>query len=293
MKVEVKPTLSSTWSITAKSYNKNESCILSNDEGVSIADISIKRFFQFMQEQNVTIVGNKLQGTYIIGNDRSLYTVDMLNEWKDKFDERVETEILKTDLKEGYIYQTVCGSHLLFMGKRHYISGQIKGTGIKISKPSSEFFVIESYDETAVWRNEGKNATRLKQRIVKEIGKSIKDFTGWEEEKINYSQKYKVPAYFYLGVDKPNKELSLDYKIIDDVSTSSGFALYKDGFVYGCIWTHTYSSTYIKQSEVIIQRKNNPVLLEDGVLTNTTFVTRDYDTFKNLSDFKKVSIRLS
>ena len=105
MKIEITPTLSSTWTITAKSYNKNESCILSNDEGVSIADISIKRFFQFLKEQNITLIGNKLLGTYIIGNDRSLYTVEMFNEWKEKFEKRVETLINKNDLIEGHMYK--------------------------------------------------------------------------------------------------------------------------------------------------------------------------------------------
>jgi hypothetical protein len=221
MKTKIKPTFSETWSITAQSYNKNETCILSNEEGVSIADISIKRFFQFMKEQNLTMIGNKLVGKFIIGNDRSLYTEEMFNIWKEKFDKRVESEIDKKDLKEGYIYQTVCGSHLLFLGKRYYMTGTIKGDIVKINKPGYDYFCISNYQQDGLFRS-NLYTSRLNQRLVKEIGPGTLNIENWETKVLTKSQIWgrytpNSPVYFHLGTSPIKAD---NYVIVPEATTS-------------------------------------------------------------------------
>jgi hypothetical protein len=296
MKVEVKPTLSSTWSITAKSYNKNESCILSNDEGVSIADISIERFFQFMLEQNVTLIGNKLQGTYIIGNDRSLYTVDMYNEWKDKFEKRVETSINNNDLIEGHLYKTVCGSTFLYLGKRYYISAKIKDTNVKLSRQGTEHFILPYFDPMNI-SSSGRIPERLKQNAVKDLGMSTFEREGWEERAIKQSQSYGDNPYFYIGIDKLDDNALIINTTLADYDNyryniiSDGKSLYcsrveRKYNYYGSVNRH------IANKPITLDRSTRTLMCFNWTFENNNFKTMDHFTFFNRG-YKNVHIILS
>jgi len=163
MKTKIKPTLSSTWTLKAEQYRKLESCTLSNEEGIKIADISIKRLLQLMKEQNVSLIADKLQGTFIIGNDRSLYTEEMYNIWKAKFEERISTEIPLAELVEGNMYRTVCGSTLVYLGKRWSINANLKDGRFKMSKPVNAHFCFANYDANNSY---GHKATKLNQKLL-------------------------------------------------------------------------------------------------------------------------------
>jgi hypothetical protein len=298
MKTEIKPTLSSTWSITAKSYNKNESCILSNDEGVSIADISIKRFFQFLKEQDITLVGNKLEGTYIIGNDRSLYTVEMYNEWKEKFEKRVETLINKNDLIEGHTYKTVCGSTFLYLGKRNYISAKVKDTNVKLSKQGTEHFVFSYFDPV---RRDCRNSVpdRFKQNAVEDLGMCSTTFEGWEERAMEQSQRYGDNPYFYLGVDKlDDNALVINTTRTDH--TRHGYNIVSDGTSlycsheernYGYYGSHNTPKQRVADKPITLDQSTRTLMCFNWSFRNDNYKSMDVSSFNNR--FKKVYITLS
>jgi hypothetical protein len=299
MKIEVKPTLSSTWSITAQSYNRNESCILSNDEDVSIADISIKRFFQFLKEQNITLIGNKLVGTYIIGNDRSLYTVDMYNEWREKFDKRVETSINKNDLIEGHLYKTVCGSIFLYLGKRNYISARVKDTNVKLSKQGTAYFILPYFDSMNISSSD-RIPERLKQNAVKDLGMSTFEREGWEERAIKQSQSYGDNPYFYIGIDKlDDNALIINTSITDHDNyryniISDGTSLYcsRAARKYNYYGSGVSSDRQVANKPIILDQSTRTLMCFNWSFGNENYKTMDHFTFFNRG-YKNVHIILS
>ena len=299
MKIEITPTLSSTWTITAKSYNKNESCILSNDEGVSIADISIKRFFQFLKEQNITLIGNKLLGTYIIGNDRSLYTVEMFNEWKEKFEKRVETLINKNDLIEGHMYKTVCGSTFLYLGKRNYISAKVKDTNVKLSKQGTEHFVFSYFNPDRPNQNDILSVPdRFKQKAVEDLGMCSTSFDGWEERAIEKSQRSGDKPYFYLGVDKLDDNALVintttsdytrwDYNIVSDGTSLYCIAADRN---YNYNGSHNTPKQRVAEKPITLDQSTRTLMCFNWSFWNDNYKTLDQGTFNNR--YKKVFITL-
>ena len=192
MKTKVKPALSTSWKLSAVSYSKNESCILKNDEGVSIADISISRLLDFMKQENITMIGDSLQGNYIIGNDRSLYTEEMYNTWREKFQLRISTEIPKKELIEGHLYKTVCGSTLLFLGKRYILNISREYT---LTKGSWEYMCVPYFNQEC--RNI--QIAKINQKVIEDLGlyAGYEKMGSWElknQEDIGSSLPY--PIYY-------------------------------------------------------------------------------------------------
>jgi hypothetical protein len=198
MKTKVKPALSSTWKLSAFSYRKNESCVLSNAEGIKIADISISRLLDLMKQEGITMIGDALQGTYIIGNDRSLYTEEMYNIWKDKFEQRISTEIPKKELIENHLYKTVCGSTMLYLGKRYIINVSRE---LNLTKGSWEYLCVPYFNvETPAKRFT--NISKVNQKAIEDLGlytgESIID---WENTYHMEGAGQGLPYTVYFGTE--------------------------------------------------------------------------------------------
>jgi len=248
MKVKVKPMLSNTWTLKAQQYRKTESCILSNAEGTSIADISMKRLLQLMKEQNISLIGDKLIGTFIIGNDRSLYTEDMYNTWKEKYEERISTEIPIQDLIEGHMYKTVCGSTLVYLGKRYIINARIKDGIFKLSKPVVSQYCIPYYDP----RINSTSPSKINQKVIEDLGPvQTERFNEWELKWLNESQKYGFSQnnnLMYISKNRPNIQgMSILYESTHNLFASSGYyyrVIQKNDKMYFAKGTGYYGNKY-------------------------------------------------
>lgn len=120
MKAKIVPALADDWEIIPYSYNTNDGFSLySKKTNQQVADIDLRRFLRFCKDQDLATQGLKLHGTFIIGNDRSVYTTEMYNEWLGKFQTRTATIIDKKDAKVGHEYKTPCGMHLIYLGWRY------------------------------------------------------------------------------------------------------------------------------------------------------------------------------
>jgi hypothetical protein len=254
-----------------------------------------------MLEQNVTLVGNKLQGTYIIGNDRSLYTVEMFNEWKDKFEKRVETTINNNDLIEGHLYKTVCGSTFLYLGKRYYISAKVKDINVKLSKQGTEHFIFSYFDPVA--RNYIDSVPdRLKQKAVEDLGISefyktyIEDT--WEIRALERSQRSCDNPYFYIGKEK----LDEDALVINTTNTDNiryGYNIVTDGSNLYCSQLERYYR-YSSSAPQKYQVANKPIFIDQTERTlicfNWSFRNENYKSIDSVTfntRYKKVYITLS
>ena len=122
MKKKIKPAMADDWEIVPDGYNTNSGFSMKSKKlNQQIADIELRRFLRFSKEQNLTIIGLNLQGNYIIGNDRSVYTEEMYNKWREKFEERTETIIESANYQVGHQYKTPCGMTLIYLGE-YYVS---------------------------------------------------------------------------------------------------------------------------------------------------------------------------
>jgi hypothetical protein len=121
-KVKIFPAMSDDWVIIPAEYVKDGGFSLKSEKlNQEVADINLLRFLQFCAEQKLVIDSLKLIGNFIVGNDRSVYTEAMYNEWVEKFTERTETIINVNDAIPGHQYKTPCGMTVIYMGFR-YIS---------------------------------------------------------------------------------------------------------------------------------------------------------------------------
>jgi len=177
IKKKIKPELADDWEIIPYSYNTNSGMMLYSEKlNQKIADIDLRRFLQFSKDQNLTIQGLKLQGTYVVGNDRSVYTKDMFNKWKDKFDTRTEIIINKKDYKVGHKYLTPCGAKVIYLGYRYVASIKDDYDYKKITKITKKYYVCEPQTEKSKFTHKHtRRIFELKQKFTEDLGKVMYD----------------------------------------------------------------------------------------------------------------------
>jgi len=134
MKRDIVPAMADDWVMVPVSYTRVDGFSLKSEKlGQQVADIDLRRFLQFCAEQNLVIDSLRLQGNYIIGNDRSVYTEEMFNTWKAKFDKRTETILDVNTCIPGHRYKTPCGKTVIYMGWRYVSRIQFPTKGEKLS----------------------------------------------------------------------------------------------------------------------------------------------------------------
>lgn len=160
-KKKIIPTMSDDWEIINESFRGDDGLGIGSAKlNSEIHDIPVSRFLRFCKEQNISIVGNVLQGSYIVGNDRSIYTQEMFDKWKAKFDVRTEVIIKPVDYKVGHKYKTPCGMEVTYLGVR-YMS--------KIKNSLENFHTISNITKKHFIAG-FKYAEILKQKFTKDLG---------------------------------------------------------------------------------------------------------------------------
>jgi len=198
IKKKITPELADDWKIQPKGYNTIGGMMLRSEKlDQTVADIDMRRFLQFLEEQQLELKGLSIKGNYIIGNDRSFYTEEMYNTWKDKYEKKVSTEISKKDLIVGQEYESICGGTFFYLGSYYVIKHKSKSIKNKDSyqvsltkqKLTHLVYVGDSY----------RYVQELKQKVVKktknvlsdiELAKTIKEFqSDWT---VAYCKKEKL-----------------------------------------------------------------------------------------------------
>lgn len=124
-KKKIVPQVSDDWYIIPKSYNTVDGIGLRSPKlDQSIYDINMRRFIRLLGEYNIKTKGARLFGEFIISSDRDLYTGEMYNEWKDKYDKKIESVLSENDLIVGNRYKTISGLTFVYLGA--YYSKTIK-----------------------------------------------------------------------------------------------------------------------------------------------------------------------
>jgi hypothetical protein len=265
MKKKINPNMSDDWEIVPESYNTTSGFSLKSKKlNQQVADIELRRFLLFSKEQNLTIIGLKLQGNYIIGNDRSVYTQEMFEKWKAKYEQRTETIINPEDYIPGHKYKTPCGSELVYLGQK-YISylkqSEVKDKNFSIyTKPVKVHLIVaaSAFDKDGNWGLRANSSYynratvgKLTQKFAKDLGEVL------TQEQVN---KY-LEEFFeldnllvYLSSDKPAKDakLQLQEVIFTEKMFKSGYTPAKvfskpgSDKLYTLYWSSSNLLSYIK-----------------------------------------------
>lgn len=219
-KNKIVPKVSDDWEIVNESMNIRESMGLHSPKlNQSIYDISLRRFLEFLKDQNITIQGDKLQGEFVIGQDRSIYTKEMFQEWENKYNKRTETIIPKSQLIPGHKYLSVCGAEILYIGawymknlKLENINGSWPRKEVRIgeSKMNVKHLAWGGYSISEFEQNGYVSYKTLTQKITKDLGEEFSKEKVMKvmNEKINNS---KWPTYTFFGKNKTDSILSNEY----------------------------------------------------------------------------------
>lgn len=194
MKTKIIPALADDWIIQTGSYNTTGGFILySKKLNQRVADIELRRFLDFSEKYKLVIDSLKLQGEYVIGNDRSVYTREMYDTWKEKFDERVDKIIEKKDLIRGHRYETPCGSRFIYLGRYQTINfkDKLEAGKLVLTKMKSVHMITDI---------SGHGTHALNQKVRRDEG----FIEGWNEKKIEkVLEDYRILSHVaYLDTAK-------------------------------------------------------------------------------------------
>ena len=114
------PELSDDWELMDKTnIIKDGVALQSKKLNTIVYDIPMRRYLRFCKMENLTVVGNKLQGEFAVGQDRSVYNKKDYVKWVDKYESRTENIISTKDAKIGHVYRTVCGLSVIYLGFKY------------------------------------------------------------------------------------------------------------------------------------------------------------------------------
>lgn len=177
MKTKIIPGMADDWEMVPATYRSNSGFSLKSKKlNQEVADIELYRFLKFSKEFELKIDSLKLEGNFIVGNDRSVYTEDMYNEWREKFEKRTETIIDKKDYKVGHHYKTPCGAEYVYLGFKYMsnIKNNCKGDYSLISKVTKKYLVIGVDDTKKKIKTLSSNTvSTLSQKFTKDFGEVI------------------------------------------------------------------------------------------------------------------------
>lgn len=265
MKKKIKPAMSDDWEIVPDSYNTNSGFSLKSAKlNQQVADIELRRFLRFCKEQNLTIQGLKLQGEFIVGNDRSVYTKEMFEKWKAKYEERTEVIIESADYIVGHKYKTPCGGELVYLGQKYMSSLKQSEAGHKnfsvCTKPVKTHLVVSPnmFDKDGNWGVRAHSsyynratAGKLTQKFAKDLGQVL------TQEKVDeyLSEFLELDSLLvYLSDEKPSKDakLQLQEVIFTEKMLKSGYTSAKvfskpgSSALYTLYWSSSNLLSYIK-----------------------------------------------
>ena len=190
MKTKIQPAMSDDWVIVPETYRGNDGFKLRSEKlDTQIADIDLRRFLRFSAEQELHIVGLQLQGNFIVGNDRAVYTQEMYDKWKAKFDKRTAVIIPPKDYQIGHHYKTPCGAEYIYVGARY----------MSRIKDASELDVVTQIKKTHYVMSANRY-TQFK-KILNEKGETTFRVTQSHEEEYDC----------HLSIEKLTQKFAVDY----------------------------------------------------------------------------------
>lgn len=118
MKQKIVPAFADDWVLIPERYTKISGVALfSKKLSQKVADINVYKTLKFFEKENVHLQGLKIEGNFIVGSDRTLYTDETYKAWEDKFAIKQTMNIPITNLEVGSVYETHCGTPYLYLGE--------------------------------------------------------------------------------------------------------------------------------------------------------------------------------
>jgi hypothetical protein len=243
MKTKIEPAISDDWEIIPAKYRSLDGMMLYSEKlDQKVADIDLKRFLIFSKEQNLTIIGLKLQGNYIVGNNRSIYTEDMYKTWKDKFESRTETIIPVKDYKVGHTYSTPCGASYIYLGFR-YVSKFKSYSFEDYTNIKKEHFV--AFENPSYMQHKSKyDVNKLTQKLNKDFGETLSQE---ECDKLLEKEFNDNMSYVYFDKVKPKKLKEFDLELIKVSKNNQHCLIYE---LYKNYYISKYKQRHIKTSYI-------------------------------------------
>jgi len=223
MKTRIYPALASDWEIIPNAYNTSGGFSLKSKAlNQQVADIDLRRFLEFSKKYDLTIKGLKLQGEFIVGSDRSVYTREHFDEYEAKYNSRMNEGkfIEKKDLKIGHQYLTPCGAKYVYAGAFYISNGKTiyNAKTISFSKVTKK----HCYYEVAYDGERKLGIIPPKYKFTKDLGKNI------SEEEI---EKAKFTSYHGIILASKEKATKVIFKQCDE-KLSMGRGYFEDAFLF-------------------------------------------------------------
>ena len=118
MKQKIIPAFADDWLMIPERYTTISGVALFSEKlGQKVADINVYKTLKFFSKENITLQGLRVEGSFIVGNDRTLYNSEAYKKWEDKFVIKQTMNIPKADLEVGSVYETHCGTPYLYLGE--------------------------------------------------------------------------------------------------------------------------------------------------------------------------------
>jgi len=119
-KKKITPAISDDWEILPESYNSSSDITYySKKLNQKISGCNVFTLLELLKNYKAKINGLKLEGEWIIGQDRKLYSKEDYEKWIKKYGSIVESEISLKNITYkdvGSLYQFKCGAKYYFLG---------------------------------------------------------------------------------------------------------------------------------------------------------------------------------
>lgn len=143
-KKRIKPQLTDDWEVFTGGFQKSTDVLNLSSKKLNqkIYDCGTRKFFEFMLDHNVTMSGNEIVGTFVIGSQRVLRSEADYEATMGVIKERKQTLIPKSEWKSGHRYETVCGSTFNYIGMKYITRSVSNKNGIKLGKPTKNYLAV-------------------------------------------------------------------------------------------------------------------------------------------------------
>ena len=222
-KQKINPALSDDWELIDRTNIIRDGIALESKKlNTTVYDIPMRRYLRFCKMENITVIGNLLQGTFAVGQDRSVYSKKDFEKWTDKWNTRTENIISVKDAKAGHIYKTVCGLSVIYLGAKYVakVSNLAYIENKSYTKISKVHYIHASVDFDAGNPSYGIHP-KGKYKFIRDMGYALSQdeiasvFKHYYYNDMNIvyfaDTLKKDPEYGYIDV-KPFEYFRIDYK---------------------------------------------------------------------------------
>lgn len=153
---KIEPQFADDWKVIFSKYRLKDSVILQSEKiNQKIADIDLVNLFKMLKHYEADLKnGEIIDGEFIIGADRKLYSRADYNKWIEKYGKMIENKIKARGLILGRKYLFKCGAEAYLIAidrdeknRPYYIFGSYDGGYIKTFEARNLLNVSEMTDE--------------------------------------------------------------------------------------------------------------------------------------------------